>query len=163
VAYEQSAMKLCCRLAGAVVLVLSTVGTVCCVAGIIGIWMLCQAVSQRVVRISDRLDAGLLQASAASQNVQVAVGKARADVASVGKESAELGGGGEKNRRAARAIRTLIQQQAGPHLDDVGGRLTALSDSAVAVSSLLQSFQELPLAQASRIDPDHLQRRADEA
>jgi methyl-accepting chemotaxis protein len=156
-------MGLLRRLVGVVVLLLSTVGILCCVAGIIGIWMLCQGVSQRVQRISDRLDVGLQRVSAGNQNVQAAVAKARADVATVGKESADLGGGGEKNRRAARAIRTLIQQQAGPDMDDLGGRLATLSDSAVAVSSLLQSFQELPLVQASRIDPDQLQRRAGEA
>jgi hypothetical protein len=155
-------MKLWRRLVGVVALLLSMVGTVCCVAGIIGIWMLCQGVSQRVQRISDRLDGGLQRVSAATQHVQLAVGKARAEVANVGKESADLGGGGDKSRRAARAIRTLIRQQAGPDMDDLGGRLATLSDSAAAVSSLLQSFQELPLAQASRIDPDQLQRRAEE-
>jgi hypothetical protein len=71
------------------------------VAGIIGIWMLCQGVSQRVQRISDRLDGGLQCVSAASQNVQLAVRKARANVANVGKESADLGGDGDKSRRAA--------------------------------------------------------------
>lgn len=156
-------MGLLRRLVGAVFLLLSTVGTVCCVAGIIGIWMLYQGVSERVQRITDRLDAGLQRVSAANQNVQLAVGKARADVANVSKESADLGGSGEKSSRATRMIRTLIRQQAGPNIDELGGRLATLSDSAAAVSSLLESFQEVPLAPASRIDPDQLKRRADEA
>jgi hypothetical protein len=156
-------MGLLCRLAGTVVFILSTVGTLGCVAGIIGIWMLNQEVSQRVQRITDRFDGGLQRVSAASQNVQIAVGKARADVASVGKESTDLSDGGKKNRRAARTIRALIQQQAGPDMDELGGRLATLSDSAIAISSLLESFQEVPFARASRMDSDQLKRRADEA
>jgi hypothetical protein len=155
-------MKLGRRLVGAVVLLLSTVGTVGCVAGAIGIWMLWHGASQKVHRISDRLDVGLEHVSAASQNVQRALVTARADVAAVGKESADLSGGTHKSRPAARATRALIRQKLGPHVDDLGGRLATLSEGAVAVSSLLQSLQELPLAQASRIDPDQLQCRADE-
>jgi hypothetical protein len=156
-------MGLLRRLVGAVVLLLSTVGTVGCVAGIIGVWMLSRGVSEGMRGITDKLDAGLQRVSAANQNVQIAVGKARADVANVGKESEDLGDGGKKGRRAARTIRALIQQQAGPNMDELGGRLSTLSDCAVAVSSLLESFQEVPLARASRLDSDQLNRRADEA
>jgi hypothetical protein len=156
-------MGLLRRLVGVVVLLLSIVGTVCCVAAIIGIWMFCQGASERVQRIADRLDAGLRRMSTANQNIQLAVGKARADVANVGKESADLGGSGKKSQRTARTIRALIQQQAGPDIDELGGRLATLSDSAIAVSSLLGSFQEVPLGQAPRIDSDQLKRRAEEA
>jgi hypothetical protein len=151
------------RLGGAVVLLLSTVGTVGCGAGIIGTWMLSRGVSERVERMTDKLDAGLQRVSAANQNAQIAVGKARDDVANIGKESEDLGDGGKKSRRAARTIRGLIQQKAGPNIDELGGRLSTLSDCAVALSSLLESFQEVPLARASRIDSDQLKRRADEA
>jgi hypothetical protein len=160
---EEIDMGLLRRLVGAVVLLLSTVGTVCCVAGVFATWILYPGVSERVQRITDRLDTGLQRVSAANQNVQLAVGKARADVANVSKESADLGGGGAKSRLAARTIRSLIRQQAGPDTDELGGRLATLSDSAVAVSSMLESFQEGPLALAPRIDPDQLKRRADEA
>jgi hypothetical protein len=156
-------MGLLRRLGGAVVLLLSLVAAVGCIAGIVGAWMLCQGVSERAQRITASLDAGLQRVAAANQNFQLAVGKARADVASIGKESADLGGGGKKSRRAARTVRALIQQQASPDMDELGGRLATLSDSAIAISSLLDSFQEVPLARASRIDSDQLKRRADEA
>jgi len=160
---EEMDMGVWRRLVGAVVLLLSTVATLSCVTGIIGIWMLSQGVSERVHRITNRLDAGLQRLSAANEDVQVAVGKARADVANVGKGSADFSGGGKKGRRAARTIRALLEQQAGPDMDELGGRLATLSDSAIAVSSLLASFQEVPLARASRIDSDQLKRRAHEA
>jgi hypothetical protein len=67
-------------------------------------------------------------------------------VEEVRKESADLGGGRKKNLRAARTIRALIQQQSGQDRDDLGGRLATFSDSAIAVSSLLESLQEVPLA-----------------
>lgn len=156
-------MELLRRLGGIVTLFISTVGTVGCVVGIVGIWMLFQGVSEKVQRITDRLDIGLKRLSAANRNVQLAVGKARANVASVGKESADFGGSGKKSRLAARTIRSLIQQQAGPDIDELGGRLATLSDSAIAVSSLLDSFQEVPLARISQIDLNQLKRRADEA
>src|SRR5262249_32053750 len=105
---EEVDMGLLRRLVGAVVLLLSTVGTVCCVAGILGIWMLYPGISERMQRITDKLDAGLQRVSAANQNVQLSVGKARSDVANVGKETSGLSGVGNKSRRAARTIRALI-------------------------------------------------------
>jgi hypothetical protein len=83
-------------------------------------------------------------------------------VAASSKDSAEVGGGGEKGRRPSRALRTVIQQAA-PNIDDLGGRLATLSDAAAAVSSLLESFQGLPTGPRIRVEPDLLNRRADEA
>jgi hypothetical protein len=91
------------------------------------------------------------------------VGKARAEAAKVGKESTELGGGGERSRALSPALRTLIQQQVGPNLNDLSGRVATLSDAAAAVSTLLHSFQELPASRTGRIKPDQLERWGDEA
>src|SRR5262249_25610971 len=158
-----SVMRFLRRFVGSAALLLSTVGIVGCVAGIVGIWRFYQSASVKVQKISAALDVGLERASAASQNVRRAVGKARAEVAEVGKESADLGGGGEKGRRASRTLRTLIQQRVGPNIDELGGRLATLSDAAVAVSALLESAQELPAGRAGRLQPDQLERWAGEA
>jgi hypothetical protein len=156
-------MRLLRRFGGTMVLLLSAAGIIGCAGGIIGIWMCYPVVSEKVQTISARLDIGLQRVSAANQNVRRAVERARADVATVSKESTDLGGGGEKGRRASRALRTVIQRQAAPKIDDVGGRLGTLSDAAVAVSSLLDSFQELPTRPRVRVEPDLLKRRAEEA
>jgi hypothetical protein len=159
---EECAMELLRRLGGAIVLLLSTVGIVSCLAGVVGAWVFRQEASERVQAASARIDVGLQRASAANQNVRRAVGKARADVAEVSTGSGDLGEGGEKGRRASRTLRTVIQKQVGPNIDDLGGRVATLSDAAVAVSSLLQSFQELPPGRTGRINPDQLERWGDE-
>jgi hypothetical protein len=151
------------RWGGATVLLLATAGFACCVAGIVGSWILGRAVSGRVLRISAGLDAGLQRGSSAVQSVLRAVEKARADLAQVDKDSAEIGGSGEKGRRASRSVRSLVQQRVGPRVEDLGGRLATLSDTAVAVSSLLQSFEELPPGRIGRINADQLGRWADQA
>jgi hypothetical protein len=145
------------------VLLLSTVGVLCCVTGAIGVWIFHQRASQRVQNITARLDSGLERASVANQSAQGAVGKARAEVARVGKESTDLSGSGERNRGASRALRTLIQQQVGPNLNNLSGRLATLSDAAVAVATLLQNFQELATSRTGRIKPEQFERWGDEA
>jgi hypothetical protein len=156
-------MRLLRRFGEVLVLFVSAVGILGCAGGIIGIWMLYSEVSERVQTVSARLDLGLQRVAAANQNVCRAIARARADVTTVSKEAADLGGGGDKGRRASHALRTVIQRQAAPNLDDLGGRLATLSDATVAVSSLLESLQELPTGPRVRIEPDLLQRRADEA
>jgi hypothetical protein len=156
-------MRLPRRFGGTLVLLLSAAGIIGCAGGIIAVWMCYPGVSEKVQTISARLDVGLQRVSAANQNVRRAIERARADVATVSKESADLGGGGEKGRRASRALRTVIQQQAAPNIDDLSGRLATLSDAAAAVSSLLASFQELPAGPRVRVEPDVLTRRAEEA
>jgi hypothetical protein len=123
----------------------------------VGIWVFHQTASERVENVFTRLDLGLQRASVANQNLQRAVGRARADVAEVGKESGDLGQGGEKGGRASRTVRALLQQKVGPNVEELGGRLATLSDAAVVVSSLLESFQELPRRWAGRIEPGKLE------
>jgi hypothetical protein len=151
------------RFVGATVLLLSTIGFVGCLATLVGIWMFYQTVYEKVEKIASRLEAGLQRTAVANQNVQRALEQARSQVEELRKESADLDGGRKKNLRADRICRALIQQQSGQDGDDLGGRLATFSDSAIAVSSLLESFQEVPLAHTFRIDSDHLKRRAEEA
>lgn len=148
---------------GAVVLVFSTVGIIGCVVGSIGIWMFCQTASERAQNIFTRLDTGLERAAAVSQTVRQAVDKARKDVARADRESANLAEGGEKSNRAARSLRTLVQKQIAPGVDNLGGRLATLSDAAVALSAVLESLQELPGGGTGRIKPNTLERWGDEA
>jgi hypothetical protein len=61
------------RLGIAVVLLLSTVGILCCVAGIISGWVFYQRVSEKVRTILDNLDDGLQRMSAANETVRGAV------------------------------------------------------------------------------------------
>jgi hypothetical protein len=155
-------MRLLRRLGSLVVLVLSAIGIIACASGTIAVWVLYPSISEKAETILSRLDVGLQRVSAANQNVRRAIVKARADVASVNRESASLGGGGEGNRRASRTLRAVIRQAA-PNIDDLGGRLATLSDGAVAVSSLLESVQEVPTGPRLRFDADSFKRRADEA
>jgi hypothetical protein len=157
------AMKFFVRILGAFFLVLSTVGTVCCAAGIIGIWIGRPAAAQRIEKIDARLGAGIQRASSATREVQRALQKARADVDRVGKESAGLGTDPTKDRAKVGLLRNMIDRQLGPNINNLGGRLAVLSDASVAAASLLRSVQELPLARAGRIDPDKLERATEQA
>src|SRR5262249_3402069 len=84
---EESPMGFVRRLGGAIVLLLSAVCFVCCVAAVVGVWVFRQSAPQRVETIAARLTDGLERASAANQNVRRAVAKARSEVAEVDKES----------------------------------------------------------------------------
>jgi hypothetical protein len=146
-----------------VALLLSTVGIVCCVAGIAGIWMLHQTVREKVEKVTARLDGGLERASVANQRVQLALEQARASVDQVSKESAALGGNDEKSRRATSTLRKLIRRQVGPNINDLGVRLATLSDAATAISSLLGSFQEFQPFATGRLKSDKIEGWTDQA
>jgi chromosome segregation ATPase len=156
-------MLLLRRFGGVLVLVLSAVGIIGCASGVVGVWMLRQRVSDQLLTSLSRLEVGLQRVSTANQNARRAIEKARTDVAAVNKESADLAAGGDQGRRASRALRAVLQRQAAPNIDHLGGRLATLSDAAAAVSSLLESLQEAPTGPRLRLDPDVLKRRADEA
>ena len=156
-------MRFLRRIMGAMVLLLSAVGIVCCSAGIVGIWMFHQTESEKVKTITARIDDGLQRASVATRNVQRALEQTRASMDNVSKESAARGGSEAKNRLATSAVRKLVKQQVGPNINDLGVRLATLSEMATAVSSLLQSFQELSPGQTGRIQPDKLEGWTDQA
>jgi hypothetical protein len=155
-------MTLWRRFVGAIALFLSVGGIAACIGGIIGMWMLCHHLSGKVHQITAGLEGGLQRVSVATQNVQRAVEKARGDVAKVRNESAGLGNDRVKSSRESRTLRTLIQQQIGPGIEDLGGRMATLADTAAAVASVLQSFQDLPANRTGRIPPDQWERWTDE-
>jgi hypothetical protein len=153
-------MKLLRRLLGAIVFLLSTVGILCCVVGMAGSWKAQQEAAQKVETISTRLDDALQRLSGANLRVEEALKKARADLNKFNKESVDLGGGPEKNRRTAVLLRGFLQQEAGPKIYDLGGRLATLSDAAIAVSSLLRSLEEMGVGHSRRINSNDLERTA---
>jgi hypothetical protein len=156
-------MSLLRRIVAVMVLLLSAAGALCCLAGGVGVWVFRQAASEKVNTIAARLDVGLQRASVANQNVRRALEKASADVGRASKESADLSGDKAKSRRAAGVLRRSLRQDVLPGVNDLGGRLATCSDAAVAVSSLLGSFQEPTPGQAGRIHPDKLDRLAGQA
>jgi hypothetical protein len=156
-------MRLLRRLLGLTVLLLSVAGIVCCLAGAAGVWVFRQAAAAKVTTMSARLDVGLQRASVATQNLRQALGKAGADVGRAGRESADLGGGNAKGRFAGGALRRSLRQDVLPGMNDLGGRLATCSDVAVAVSSLLGSFQELPPGLTGHFHPDKLDSLAGQA
>jgi hypothetical protein len=155
-------MKALRRLVGAIAALISAIGIVVCAAGIAGVWIGHQRITDKARTITAKFDGGLERVSVANQNVRRAADRARADVALVRKESADLNGDHETRRRAARTIGTLIQQRVGPAVDEFGGRLATVSDTAAAAASLLETLQEAPLGQLPLFDPDQLTQRASE-
>lgn len=148
------------RLLGGVVVLLSTLGLVICLVGIVGVWAVRPKVVRKVEDIDARADSGLQRALAVTGHVKEALAKARADVGRVNAESAAAGAAPEKNR----LVRRIIQQQVGPSVSDLSGRLATLSDTAVVTASLLRSFQDLPLGSAAvHVNPDDLERATDQA
>ncbi|HEV3142452.1 MAG TPA: hypothetical protein VGZ47_01055 [Gemmataceae bacterium] len=155
-------MRLLRRLAGAIALLFSAAGVLICTAGIIGTWLAYQRVSEKLETISAKLEAGFERVTSVSANVRAAVANAREDVADMRLESTRLEDKGGKDRLAARTLRVLIEQRAGPRIDNMGGRLATLADAAVAVSSMLDSVPELAPAMTQRLDADQLKSRADD-
>jgi hypothetical protein len=156
-------MVLLRRLCGVIVLFFSFVGILSCALVITGIWIGHQKASQKIQAVSDRFDGGLQRASAANQNLRNALDKALADMRSVDEKAVELRAGGEKGARAARAVRTIVQQKAAPDVDDLGGRLDMLADAAAVASSVLQTVREVAPVRGVPIDADQLKQRSGEA
>jgi uncharacterized membrane protein YqjE len=157
---EEESMKVLRRLFGALVLLFATIGIVACVAAIVGIWILQQNVAQKVEIAYGRLDTGLKRLADANQKVKGALEKARADVERYNREAGRAGAD-NPNRTVLR--RQLFLQTVGPRVNESGGRLDTFADAAIVVASLLQSLQELPLAESSRINPEDLNRASGQA
>lgn len=156
-------MRILGRSLGAILLVISAVGMIACAASVIAIWVGRSLVVQRIERIETRLDAAIQRASSATRDVLGALETAREDVNRVGKDSAGLGSEPAKDRRTTGRLRKLIDREVGPNIGELRGRLATASEAAVVTASLLRSFQDLPLGQSSRIDPDKLERTTEQA
>jgi outer membrane murein-binding lipoprotein Lpp len=158
-------MRWLLRLVGLIVLLLSAVGIVACLAVAGGVWWAEQKAAQKVETTSTRLDAGVERLSSATENVRDALQKARKDVAEVNKQAGGVRAGGEGDQATNRLVRRLIQERVGPELNNLDGRLATVADVSVAVASLLRSLREMPAGQATGITPEDMEnasRRATE-
>jgi hypothetical protein len=156
-------MRFLRRFVAVLVMILSTVVFIACIAGMIGIWIARQKATEKVQDLSARLEVGLRRASAADLEAQRALEKAHDNLVTVNRESANLGGGNEQNRLTTSLIRGVIQGEAGPRINEVYGRLAMFSDTAVVAASLLQSLQESHLVSDRQIDPEKLDQLSGQA
>jgi hypothetical protein len=146
------------RLVGTLLLVLGAVGFVGCIAAIICAWLACQKASDKVREVASCADAGMKRATDIDDKVRQALQRARTDMKSFNEQAGGLGHkDDEAKRRATGLIRQRVQREVGPNLDELGGRLATFSDAAVVVSSLLQSYQEMRSASASRVSPEQIE------
>jgi hypothetical protein len=152
-------MTLLRRVVGAVVLLLSALVFVCCVAAIVGTWMVRQQAVQKVETVAGRIDNGLERTTAVTQNIQGALKKAHEAVLKVRNKSNDLGDGA-KGPAATLVIRTLVRQEVGPNVNNLGGRLATVTDATVVAASLLQSLQEMPFLSDGHIHPEKLEAAA---
>jgi hypothetical protein len=151
------------RLIAVLVMLVCLAVFVACIGVSVGSWVVRQRAIPKVQEVAGRLKDGLERASVADQEVQKALERARDKLQKVNTDSAKLSGGGEGSRLATFGLRKIIQSDAGPEINDVSGRMAMFSDSAVVVSSLLQSLQESPLGQESAIDQEQLSRMSEGA
>jgi hypothetical protein len=149
-------MRWLLRLVGLVVLVLSAVGIVACLAVVVGVWWFERQAAQKVEMIATQLDDGVRRLSSAAERVRRALEKAREDVDEVNKQASAARGVREGDRATNRLVRKLIQERVGPQLNNLDGRLATVADASVAVASLLRSLQDLPAGQSAGITPEDL-------
>jgi hypothetical protein len=150
------------RFVGLLALLLATVGFLGCVAGTVAIWQIRGKATTKVEDIAAKAQSGLKRVSAANLRIKEALEKARADVAKVNKDSTHLASGdAEKQRLERDFLRVYIKQNVSPKVRDLGDQLGTVADAAAAVSSLLESFEELPLAQKGQFHPDKVKRLAE--
>lgn len=144
-------MRLLPRLLAVFVLLLSTIAFVCCVAGVVGIWMFRGDASRNADNLAAHVDTGLQRTSAATHSIRRSLNTVRDDVILVEDLPDDSEARETKIRLCSEFLRTVIQ------------RLKNFSEAAATVSFLLQSYQELPLGKSSRINPDKLKRAAEQA
>jgi hypothetical protein len=144
-------------------MLVAALGLVGCLAGIWGIWIAHQQLSEKVPAVSARLDGALERASAVNQGLRRGLERAEAELAKVNKESVAAGGGDLESRVAADVLRVGLRKRVGPRMSELREKLATFSDASVVVTSLLRSLQEMASDQIIDIRPDNLERATHQA
>jgi hypothetical protein len=156
-------MRLMRRLLAAIVLALSVLGVIGCIAGVVTAWVVRADMTRAIAAAETRIATAIERVSAANQRIQLALQGARTEIDLVHAGATNLAPEPEKNRRVAGMLRKRVRQQLGPNIDDLSGRLAIGSDTAIAIGSLLQSLQESPVGHSGRIDPAKLEQMTNQA
>jgi hypothetical protein len=137
---------------------LAAVGFVGCVTVIVGAWVARQKASEKVRAVAACAGDGLERATTIDDKLDQALQKARNDMKTFNEQADGLGSkDDESKRRSTGLIRRRVESELGPNLHELRGRLATFSDAAVAVASLLKSYQEMRPSSANRLKPEQIE------
>jgi uncharacterized phage infection (PIP) family protein YhgE len=137
-------MKLFKRVLAVAVMVLSVVMVVLFLAGIVGTWVANKAVTDATVQVLTKVDTVLGRTDQAVTRLDTAVGNARDRVAAFDENVASAGENFADNPVILTAISEKLDLGIGPAVEEVGGTVQTIRETALSAQNALQALNALP-------------------
>jgi len=137
-------MKLLKRVLAVAVMVLSVLMVVLFLAGVVGTWVANKAVTDATVQVLTGVDTILGRTDQALTKLDTAVGNARDRVAAFEENVATAGESFAENPVILAAIAERLDLGIGPAVDEVGGTVQTIRETALAAQNTVQALNALP-------------------
>jgi hypothetical protein len=145
------------RLAAVLLLLVGGAGVALSAAAIAACWAVLPSLSHRASEVSERAERLLSVTADSLERVQASLRKASADLGAIKEAEKAPPHTDPAKQLLRRTTSRKLAEQLSPDLGETREKLTVLADVAVVANSLLEGFDEGPLAHKVPLQPEQFQ------
>jgi hypothetical protein len=149
-------MSVCKRLLGILAFLLGAAGLLLSLAVGVGVWVVKEPVTARLMHISERVDGGLDLVEQKLDHARTSLANAAERLENVKQERKQLPKESQRWDFARRAMASTVQRTLAPELGNAHKDLHAVAEAAVVVNSVLEDVGNLPFLSETGLDMDRL-------
>ena len=132
------------RLAAIIIILLSIVGLILCVGGIIGDWVFTNALVNATTRILTMAQVPLNTANQAATAITNGITSIRDGLDSINQSVTQAGDKLNQSTPVLDFVSSTVGEQLAPKIDDVREKATTLHDTVIGVNSTLEAINSIP-------------------
>jgi hypothetical protein len=151
-------MTVCKRILAGLVFLVSAVGLLLSLAGGFGVWVVRGTVTDRTVRVFDRVGAAFDVADKGLDHAQSSLATAAERLEGVNEERRKPAQEPRRSSTTERLLARTVQQRIAPELGDANETLHTVAEAAVVINSVLEDLGSFPLLSVPGLDLDRLTR-----
>jgi hypothetical protein len=145
-------MKVCKRILAVLTVLLATAGLLLSLAGIVGVWIVREPVTERATWVFGRIAAALKDADRGLDHVKTSLARAADRLDTVKEEQRKLAQGSRRPSGLRGFLARKVQQSVAPKLGDAHESLQTVAEAAVVVNSVLEDVGSFPFLSVSGLD-----------
>ncbi len=136
-----------------IIIVISILGILACLAGVVGSWVVNQRLTDRILSLLSGVQTQLTSAEGSLVNARDQLGTAKTALQSIHEAASQLGSNAEQNSPLLDKISTIFNEKLGPVINSIQERFNPIKEAILSVNSKLEALNALTGLQLPTLTP----------
>jgi chromosome segregation ATPase len=136
-----------------IIIVISILGILACLAGVVGSWVINQRLTDRILSLLSGVQTQLSSAEGSLVNARDQLNTAKTALQSIHEVASQLGSNAEQNSPLLDKISTIFNEQLSPVINSIRERFNPIREAILSVNSKLETLNALTGLQLPTLTP----------